>query len=37
MSGGALEELQTLEGHTDRVWQVTWSPNGAISAIMILR
>ncbi|PSC68890.1 DNA mismatch repair MSH4 [Micractinium conductrix] len=32
MSGGALEELQTLEGHTDRVWQVTWSPNGDMLA-----
>ena len=24
-----LEELQVLEGHTDRVWCVAWSPSGA--------
>ncbi|CAM8979147.1 unnamed protein product [Rhodiola kirilowii] len=24
-----LKELQTLEGHTDRVWSVTWSPVAA--------
>lgn len=29
MSAGSLEEVQCLEGHTDRVWQVSWSPSGA--------
>lgn len=24
-----LQLLQTLEGHTDRVWAVAWSPDGA--------
>jgi len=24
----ALEEVQVLEGHTDRVWCVAWSPSG---------
>lgn len=28
MSAGSLEEVQCLEGHTDRVWQVSWSPSG---------
>ena len=25
-----LQLLQTLEGHTDRVWAVAWSPDGAL-------
>eukprot|EP00891_Asterochloris_glomerata_P002749 jgi/Astpho2/2749/e_gw1.00050.142.1_t len=25
---GTLEQLQKLEGHTDRVWNVEWSPDG---------
>lgn len=25
---GSLDEVQCLEGHTDRVWQVAWSPSG---------
>ena len=27
---GTLEQLQKLEGHTDRVWNVEWSPDGNI-------
>ena len=23
-----LTELQTLSGHSDRVWHVSWSPSG---------
>jgi WD40 repeat protein len=26
--GLTLQELQCLEGHTDRVWSVAWSPSG---------
>ncbi|KAK9807054.1 hypothetical protein WJX72_012149 [[Myrmecia] bisecta] len=29
---GTLEELQTLEGHSDRVWSVRWSPSGDMLA-----
>ena len=25
----ALEEVVTLKGHLERVWHVSWSPNGA--------
>ncbi|KAL4430857.1 hypothetical protein ABPG75_006113 [Micractinium tetrahymenae] len=28
----SLEEVQSLEGHTDRVWQVSWSPSGDMLA-----
>lgn len=31
-SMGTLAELQTLEGHSDRVWHVAWSPTGALEA-----
>jgi WD40 repeat protein len=36
-SAGTMDELelrlvQELEGHTDRVWGVSWSPNGALLA-----
>lgn len=27
-----LEELQSLEGHDDRVWSVSWSPSGELLA-----
>lgn len=27
-----LECIQTLEGHTDRVWHLAWSPDGATAA-----
>ncbi|KAI3433638.1 hypothetical protein D9Q98_003447 [Chlorella vulgaris] len=29
---GSLEELQCLQGHSDRVWQVSWSPSGDMLA-----
>jgi len=29
MASCTLQLLQTLEGHTDRVWHVSWSPDGA--------
>lgn len=25
----SLQHVQSLEGHTDRVWHVSWSPDGA--------
>jgi WD40 repeat protein len=28
----SLRLVQELEGHTDRVWGVAWSPNGALLA-----
>jgi WD40 repeat protein len=28
----SLEPLQTLEGHTDRVWHLAWSPDGTSSS-----
>ena len=31
-SSGELELLQTLEGHTDRAWNVAWSPSGMQTA-----
>lgn len=30
--GSSLQELQTLEGHSDRVWHVAWSPAGDLLA-----
>jgi WD40 repeat protein len=29
MASCTLQLLQMLEGHTDRVWHVSWSPDGA--------
>ena len=28
-----LDQVQVLEGHTDRVWNVAWSPKGAPNAV----
>jgi WD40 repeat protein len=27
-----IKLLQTLEGHSDRVWSIAWSPSGTVDA-----
>lgn len=33
---GDLTLLQTLEGHTDRAWNVAWAPSGSFALKYLL-